>query len=90
MGINSSVLLLVKVKKMRKNLNKFKSKEIRKNNYFVLYDSEDNVMYFDNWDELSCFISHSLYDITQLLNRHNNNVINIIIDNQIYKLATYC
>lgn len=74
----------------RVKLTKFKSKEIRKNNYFVLYDLEDNVLYFDNWEELSHFISHELRSITQLFNKHNSNVIEIIIDNHIYKLATYC
>jgi len=70
-------------------LSKFKSKEMRKNNYFVLYDSKDNVLYFDNFEELSIHINYKLYDLVREFNRHKSNVITIFFDNKKMELATY-
>ncbi len=70
---------------------KLKSKDFRKNNYFVLYDLNDEVVcYFDDFNELSKYISYRLSDLVHEYNRHNTNIINIIIDNKKLRLATFC
>lgn len=69
----------------------YKSKKFRRDNYFILYDLTDNIVcYFDNFEELSRMISYRLSDLVHEYNRHNTNNITIIIDNQKYKLATFC
>lgn len=69
----------------------FNSKEFRKNNYFVLYDSNDEIIcYFNDFNELLKYINYRLSDLVHEYNRHNNNIINIVIDNKKYKLATFC
>lgn len=68
----------------------YKSKNFKKDNYFVLYDLRDNVVcYFDNFEELSKMISYRLSDLVHEYNRYNTNNITVIIDNQKYKLATF-
>ena len=70
---------------------KLNSKEFKKNNYFVLYDFNDEVVsYFDIFKELSNHLKQRLYDLVYEYNRNNTNIITIIIDNKKYKLATYC
>ena len=69
----------------------FNSKSFRINNYFVLYDSNDDIIcYFNNFDELLKYINYKLSDLVHEYNRHNTNVISIIINNKKYKLATFC
>lgn len=69
---------------------KFKSKEFKKNNYFVLYDLNDEVVcYFNNFEELSKYINYKLYDLVHEYNKHKTNIINIIIDNKKLRLATF-
>ena len=69
----------------------FTSKAFKKNNYFVLYDLNDEVVcYFDNFDELSKHINYDICHIVWLFKRINSNLISIVIDNKRYKLATYC
>lgn len=69
----------------------FNSKEFRKNNYFVLYDSNDEIIcYFNDFNELLKYINYRLSDLVHEYNRYNNNIINIVIDNKKYKLATFC
>lgn len=70
---------------------KFKPKEFRKNNYFVLYDCNDEIIcYFDNFKELAKYINYRPNDLAKQFNQNNTNIINIIIDNKKLRLATFC
>ncbi len=70
---------------------KYNSKEFRKNNYFVLYDNNDSIIcYFNSFVELSKFFNYKLSDLVYQYNKTNSNIITIIIDNKMYKLATFC
>ncbi len=69
----------------------YKSKIFRENNYFVLYDLDDNIIcYYDNFEDLSKILSYRLSDLVHEFNRKNSNNIFVIIDNTKYKLATFC
>lgn len=69
----------------------YSSKSFRKNNFFVLYNLNDEVIsYFDNFDELSRYINYNLGKLVYEYKRYNTNIITIIIDNKKYKLATFC
>lgn len=69
----------------------YSSKQLRKNNYFILYDMNDEIIcLFDNFDELSNHITQRLYDLVYEYKRHKSNVITIEIDRKKYKLATFC
>ena len=71
---------------------RFKPKDFRKNNYFVLYDLNDEVVcYLKNWEEL-----HNKYlknyrpnDLAKQFNQNNTDIINIVIDNKKLRLATF-
>lgn len=68
----------------------FKSKTF-KNNYFVLYDENDEVIcYFDNFNELTNYINYRLSNLVYQYNKQDTNVITIIIDDKKLKLATFC
>lgn len=70
---------------------RFNSKDFKKNNFFILYDLNDEVVcYFDNFNELLKYINYRLSDLIHEYNRKQTSVINIIIDNKKYKLATFC
>ena len=78
-------------KQSRKDYLKLKSKEFRKNNYFVLYDINDEVVcYFNDFQELLKYINYRLSDLVHEYNRYDTNIITITIDNKKFKLATYC
>lgn len=69
----------------------YKIKKFRNENYFVLYNLSDEIVcYFNDFDELSKFISYSLRDLIHEYNKHKTDVLTIIIDNKKYKLATFC
>lgn len=69
---------------------KYNSKDFLKQNYFVLYDINDNILYyFDNFTELSKIFNYRLYNLVHHYNISDTNVINVVIDNQKYKLATF-
>lgn len=69
---------------------KYKTKEF-KNNSFILYDLDDNIIcYFDNYSELSKYINYTPRKLAYEFNFRNSNIINIIIDNQKLRLATFC
>ena len=70
---------------------KFDSKSLKKNNYFILYDLNDEIIcLFDNFDELSNHITQRLHDLVYEYKRHKSNIITIEIDRKKYKLATFC
>lgn len=69
----------------------YKSKTFLKDNYFVLYDLNDNIVcYFDNFNELSTLLNYRLSDLVHQYNRNKTDNIIVIIDNCKYKLATFC
>lgn len=69
---------------------KYFTKQVRKNNFFVLYNSDEQVVcYFDNFEELSKYINYKLNDLVHEFNRNNTDIINIIIDNKKYELAIF-
>lgn len=69
---------------------KYKSKDF-KNNSFILYDLEDNIIcYFDNYDELSKYINYTPRKLAYEYNFRNTDIINIVIDNKKLRLATFC
>ena len=68
----------------------YKSKIFRNENFFVLYDLNDNIIsYFDSFVELSKFFNYSLSDLVYQYNKNHTDIITIIIDNKKYKLATF-
>lgn len=69
---------------------KYKSKTFKNDNFFVLYDFNDNIVsYFDNFEDLSRILSYRLCDLVHEFNRKKKDVITIIIGNKKYKLATF-
>lgn len=79
---------------------KYKTKEFRKNNYFVLYaydymydlNNEDEIIcYINDWEELhnKYLKGYACHNLVNEFNRNNTNIINIIIDDKKYKLATF-
>lgn len=70
---------------------RYNSKDFSKNNYFVLYDNNDNLLYyFDSFVELSKIFNYRLCDLVYQYNKNHTNIITIIIGNKKYKLATFC
>lgn len=70
---------------------RYKSKTFSHNNYFILYDLNDEIVcYFDNFIEISKYINYRLSDLVHEFNRNKSNIITIIIDREKYKLATFC
>lgn len=69
---------------------KLKTKDFRKNNYFVLYDNNDDIVcYFNDFNELAKYLSYRVSDLVREYNRYNSNVITVIIDKRKLKLATF-
>ena len=69
---------------------KYKSKTFRNENFFVLYDTNDNIVsYFDNFSDLKKVLNYALNDLVHQYNRNNTDIITIIIGNKKYKLATF-
>lgn len=69
----------------------FNSKSFRNNNYFVLYDLDDNIIcFYENFAELSKILVYQLRNLVFEYNRNKTNIITVIIDNKKYKLATFC
>lgn len=69
---------------------KYTSKDFRKNNAFVLYDMNDNLIcYFDNFNELSKIIGLQLRNIVINFKESKNNCICVVLDNKFYKLYTF-
>lgn len=69
----------------------FNSKLFRNNNYFVLYDLDDNIIcFYENFAELSKILVYQLRNLVFEYNRNKTNIITVIIDNKKYKLATFC
>lgn len=68
----------------------YKSKIFRNENFFVLYDINDNIIaYFDNFVELSKLFNYRLCDLVFQYNKNHTDIIPIIIENKKYKLATF-
>jgi len=72
---------------------KLNSKDFRNNNYFILYDLNDEVIcYLDSWEELhnKYLKNYALRNLVYQFNNNKTNVITIIINHKEFKLATYC
>lgn len=68
----------------------YKSKIFIYNNYFVLYDLNDNIIcYYDSFVELYKIINYKLSDLVREYNRNHTNILTIIVENKKYKLATF-
>lgn len=68
----------------------YNSKEFRKRNSFVLYDFDDNIIfYLDNVEELIKYTNVRVSDIVKNFNFSDNDYIRILIDGIYYKLYTY-
>ena len=86
MGIDPTTPL----KWSRKVILRYTSKK-SVNNYFVLYDSNDEVVcYFNDFKELSKYINYRYRDLVYEFNSKNTNVINVKIEEKKYKLAIFC
>lgn len=69
----------------------YNSKTFRRENYFILYDLNDNIIcYYDNFSELSSILNYRLSDLVHEYNRNKTDNIIVIINNVKYKLATFC
>ena len=69
----------------------YNSKTFRKENYFILYDLNDNInCNYDNFSELSSILNYRLSDLVHEYNRNKTDNIIVIINNVKYKLATFC
>ena len=83
---------------------KLKTKDFRKNNYFVLYgykyedsekislyDEDEIICYYDSWEELhkKCLRNYRCDNLVSKFNVKNSNIITIIINSKMYKLATF-
>lgn len=70
---------------------KYKTKDFKNNNYFVLYDLNNEIIcYFDNFKELSKYINYTPRKLAYEFNFRNKSIIDIMIDNKKFKLATFC
>ena len=68
----------------------YRSKTFIYNNYFVLYDLNDNIIcYYDSFVELYKIINYKLSDLVREYNRNHTNILTVIVDNKKYKLATF-
>lgn len=72
---------------------KYNSKDFKKNNHFVLYDLNDEIIcYLDNWEELhnKYLKNYAIRNLVFEYNRNNTDIITIIIDDKKLRLATFC
>lgn len=70
---------------------KYKNKTFKNNNYFILYDMEDNIIcYFDNANELCNKTNLTINYLIREFNRNKSNTKIIIINEKKYRLATFC
>lgn len=68
----------------------YNSKNFRQNNYFTLYDLEDNFLcYFDNYDELKRVTNLTIQKIVYYFNHTREDFVKIVVDNSWCKLYTF-
>ncbi len=68
----------------------YTSKSFRKNNYFTLYDNNENLIcYFENYQELTKYTKLRIQDIVKFF-KNSNDYIKITIQKKEYKLYTFC
>lgn len=69
---------------------KFKTKNFRQDNYFILYTLDDFIIrYFDNYNELSKIINYTASDLVHEYNRHDTDSLVVVVNNTKYKLVTF-
>jgi len=67
---------------------KYISRRFRKENSFVLYDMNDNIIcYFDNFEELSKHLNYRCNDLVRQFNIYGDLIV-IRIEGIMYKLYT--
>lgn len=67
----------------------YSTKEFRKNNFYMLYDLNDNIIsYLDNPDELERFTNVPFYRIVFNFKK-NSDYILIYVDGRLCKLYTF-
>ena len=72
------------------NMRKYNSKNFRKEQFFLLYDFDDNfICYFDCFDELYRVLKKKIQNLVQLFNETNDNYICVVISHSKYKLYTF-
>lgn len=68
----------------------YRTKEFKNNNFFILYDLNDNIIcYFDNFKELSRIFNYKVTDLVHEFNRHSSDRIIVVINNSKYRLVTF-
>lgn len=68
----------------------YRSKTFKNENFFVLYDINDNIVsYFDNFEELSKVLKYELRNLVYEYNHRNKDIITVIIGKKKFKLATF-
>lgn len=72
-------------------MKRFGTKDFRSKNHFVLYsDSDNEILFLDNFEELSRYINYTIRDLIKTFNRYAiDDTINIIIDKKKYQLYTF-
>lgn len=69
----------------------YSSKKFKKDNYFTLYDKNDNLIcYFNNFKELSNIINYNARNLLKEFNKKKKNFIYIETQKEKYKLYTFC
>lgn len=69
---------------------KLKSKDFRKNRFFVLYDYDDNIVLFiDSTKELLHIYGQQVRNIVYKFNTALEDYIPVIVDGKKYKLYTF-
>lgn len=69
---------------------KYKTKEFKKDNYFILYTLDDYILcYFDNFKELSKIFNYKANDLVHEFNRHETDRLIIVVNNAKYRLVTF-
>ncbi|MDD5826604.1 MAG: hypothetical protein PUD25_02420 [Bacilli bacterium] len=68
----------------------YKSKTFKNENFFVLYDMNDNIIsFYDSFAELSKILNYELRNLVFQYNKSHSDIITIIIENKKYRLATF-
>ena len=76
--------------KSRKENLKYKTKNFKKNRFFILYDVYDNpVLLIDSWEDLVHVYHKRIKDIVYRFNNTSFDYIPVIIDGTTYKLYTF-
>lgn len=63
--------------------------ELQKNNYYVMYDLNDNVVScFESYEDLFRVVKIPIYELVRKF-KDGNDYINVVVGRKTYKLYTY-